>query len=253
MKIQVLSDLHLEFLSSSQIDNLISNIYPHGDVLVLAGDIGNPSHSSYKFFLEKMNQQFPKIFLITGNHEYYGGSISSRNHLIHDICSSLNNVSFLSCSYEDYKGFRWIGTTLWSRVDESTRFRINDVRRIQDFTILHYNQLHQEAVDFLSTTLKNSISLPSIVITHHLPSHQLIHPRYQKEPDNYYNQWFASSLDPLLEKYTLQIPLWIYGHTHDFFHGYLQQTQMVCNPLGYEEEKNPINLHYVVELVEKSV
>lgn len=251
MKIQIISDLHIEFLTCLQTEKIISTIQPNGDVLVLAGDIGNPNHPSYIHFLEQINKKFSKIFLITGNHEYYGDDVQNCNKKIQDLCLGLENVSFLSSSYEDYLGFRWIGTTLWSLVEPTTPFRINDVKKIRLFSIQEYNQLHQESVDFLNTTLAHSTTIPSIVITHHLPSHQLIHPKYKKPPHNHYNQWFASSLDPFIQQYTHQIPLWIYGHTHDFSHLQLYETQMVCNPLGYEEEHNNTNLNYVVELFTK--
>ena len=59
MKIQYISDIHLEYLSE------IPKINPVGDVLVLAGDIGHPFSSIYINFLIDVNNKFKKVFLIT--------------------------------------------------------------------------------------------------------------------------------------------------------------------------------------------
>ena len=42
MRFPYVSDIHLEFLSENEIINIESFIKPCCDVLVLAGDIGNP-------------------------------------------------------------------------------------------------------------------------------------------------------------------------------------------------------------------
>lgn len=244
MKIKIISDLHLEFLSPSQIEKLVRQIKSEGDVLVLAGDVGNGKLKHYQLFLEEMSKKFPKIFVVAGNHEYYGNEIDDTNQHIKLICEKMENVSFLCSSWEDYGGFRWIGTTLWSNISDSVKCFTNDVLRIKNFPVGKYNKLHKESVDFLSNTLTNSTRC--IVITHYLPSMGLIHEKYQNE--NIYNQWFASSLDDLIEKYTDTIPLWIYGHTHDFSHVRLFNTEMVCNPYGYQGENRNPNLNYVVEI-----
>ena len=73
MKIQYLSDLHLELMSTHKFSKLCEKIIPKCDILVLAGDIGDPLHHNdrYKFFLHSMSKKFKKVFLVSGNHEYY--------------------------------------------------------------------------------------------------------------------------------------------------------------------------------------
>jgi len=246
MKIQIISDLHLEFLSPPQIDNLVGKIKTCGDVLVLAGDIGNGKLKHYQLFLEEMSRKFTKVFVVAGNHEYYGNGIDDTDQHIKSVCENMENVSFLCSSWEDYGGFRWIGTTLWSNVSNTAKCFTNDVLRIKNLPIEKYNEFHKEAVNFLSSTITDEKQC--IVITHYLPSMELIHEKYRNEKENVYNQWFASSLDDLIQKNIDNLPMWIYGHTHDFSHIKLFNTEMVCNPYGYKgENKNP-NLNYVVEL-----
>jgi len=42
MKIQYISDIHLEFLFKNSIKHINYLLQPKADILVLAGDIGNP-------------------------------------------------------------------------------------------------------------------------------------------------------------------------------------------------------------------
>ena len=247
MKIQILSDLHLEFLSPSQIDCLVGKIEHVGDVLVLAGDIGNGMASHYRKFIERMALLFTKVFVVAGNHEYYGNDIETTNQEIQSVCDSWKNVSFLCSKWEDYGGMRWIGTTLWSHVEETTKCFTNDIRYIQNMPMHKYNQRHQEAVQFLTETLEMSQEKPCIVITHYLPSMTLIHEKYKNHEDEPFNQWFASALDPLIESHTQHLPLWIYGHTHDPSYTRLFETDMVGNPIGYEGENKSPNWNFIVE------
>lgn len=245
MHVQILSDLHLEFLSPKRIKNLLASIKPVGTVLVLAGDIGTPAQ--YHQVLETVAPLFEKIFVVLGNHEYYKQKdMMSVHQTIQSICDQWHNVSFLSSSYEHYHNYRWIGTTLWSKID-TPLYHTNDTRLIKGMDIAIYNQLYQESVDFLTETLETSD--PCIVITHYLPSEQLIHEKYKSDP---YNQWFASSLDDLIEKHTHHLPLWIYGHTHDPSDKILFKTRMVCNPFGYENENKKPNLQYIVSVENNS-
>lgn len=245
MKIQILSDLHLEFLSPSQIDRIVANIDQVGDVLVLAGDIGNGMASHYQKFINQIATKFTKVFVVAGNHEYYGNDIETTNQKIQSVCDCLENVSFLCSTWEDYGGVRWIGTTLWSYVHETTKCFTNDIRYIQNMPISKYNERHHQAVQFLTNALKTFNDKQCVVITHYIPSMKLIHEKYRSKEDEPYNQWFASSLDNLIETHTNHLPLWIYGHTHDPSHKRLFDTDMVCNPIGYEGENKDPNWNFV--------
>lgn len=247
MKIQILSDIHLEFLSPSQIDRLVGNIERVGDVLVLAGDIGNGMAPHYRKFIDRIATKFEKVFIVAGNHEYYGNDIDTTNQKIQSVCYGHKNVSFLCSQWEDYGGVRWIGTTLWSHVEETTKCFTNDIRYIQNMPLQKYNQRHQEAVQFLTEALEMSKEKPCIVVTHYLPSMELIHEKYKSKEEEPFNQWFASSLDHLIESHTQHVPLWIYGHTHDPSHRKFFETDMVCNPIGYEGENKRPNWNFVVE------
>lgn len=62
MKVQILSDLHLEFGNSI-------NLKPNTDLLILAGDIGNITQIGFKDFFEMVSIKWKKIIYVLGNHE----------------------------------------------------------------------------------------------------------------------------------------------------------------------------------------
>ena len=94
MKMQYLSDLHIELMHKNNFKILCYKIVPKCDILVLAGDIGNPLHQNYKSFLQLVGDKFKKVFLVMGNHEYYKNDIVKANDHVREICSSRSNLSF---------------------------------------------------------------------------------------------------------------------------------------------------------------
>ncbi len=255
MKIKYFSDLHLEFLpqlKSGWVEKLLKNnstdLTNSIDVLVLAGDIGDPFSTMYKEFLIQINQLFPRTYLITGNHEYYNKnkksqSIESIDLIIKDIIESLSlsNIKFLSNSYDDWGGFRFVGSTLWSKIINQ-RYLINDFEIIKNMTVQKYNSLHLESKNFIEQTILSS-ELPIIMITHHLPSYSLIDPKYASCGE--YNQCFASDLDHLI---TSPIKAWFYGHTHTPNYKIVNQIHMCCNPIGYPGESQDPDFNKILEL-----
>ena len=72
MKLRYVSDLHLEFIHPSKIEHFIQNIRSNMDeICILAGDIGNPYEPNYDTFMQFINGNFKRSFVIPGNHEYY--------------------------------------------------------------------------------------------------------------------------------------------------------------------------------------
>jgi predicted phosphohydrolase len=241
MRIQYFSDVHLEFLKPYHYKKYKNEIRKNAPVLLLAGDIGSPHDSSYDDFLKYLAGLFEKIFIIHGNHEYYGSSLTSTEEKTISLCNTYSNVTYLQNSYEDYNGYRFTGTTLWSHISNDT-FLTNDFRYISDFTIDTHNRLHNESKQFLRQTIQTS-PLPLVVMTHHLPSHTLVDPSYTKYKD--FQQCFSSDTDDLI---TFPVHSWIYGHTHKPFRGTLNGVYLYCNPIGYIGENSHISFNKVFEI-----
>jgi predicted MPP superfamily phosphohydrolase len=243
MKIQYFSDIHLEFLKK-QNTKFCDYIIPHAPVLVLAGDIGYPFQPLYTKFLSTISKKFKKIFLITGNHEYYKTlGIDETNKKIKEIITEnrLDNISFLNNSYEDYQGYRFVGSTLWSKISDN-KYLINDFTEIKNLSVEKYNILHAECRKFITHSIETE--KPVIMITHHLPSHSLTHLNYIKY--SYYQQCFSSSCDDLIRK---PVVCWFYGHTHMPMVRTINGVQILCNPIGYPGENVNFDFNVFVNVI----
>ena len=249
MKIQYLSDLHMELMSPNKFNKLCDKIVPKCDVLVLAGDIGNPLHQDekYKIFLHSTSEKFKKIFLVSGNHEYYGNDINKTNEEIESICGSISNVSFLNNSTELYNVYRFIGTTQWTHITDS-RYLINDFYAIKEMNVNRYNNLHEVARLFLKKSIEKSCedNEKVVVITHHLPFHKLTHQKYLTNFANYNHCFSAELHDVICHPNTIQS--WFYGHTHTASAQKILDIQYYCNPLGYDGEDNKPDFNRVVDV-----
>jgi predicted phosphodiesterase len=244
MKIQYISDIHLEFLSS------IPKIDQIGDVLVLAGDIGHPFSDIYKDFLIDMNKKFKKVFLITGNHEFYFIEKDRRTmeeiddkikYIINE--NNLNNITYLDDSYEDYEGVRFCGATLWTKIINK-QYINNDFKFIKDMSIEFRNELFNNSYEFINGVINNS-NLPIIIITHHLPSYDLINQVYRTNEFENFTQCYASDCSKLFKD---PIKIWIFGHTHKECDTEINGIKFLCNPIGYPNENKIMDYCKVVEI-----
>lgn len=84
-----------------------------------------------------------------------------------------------------------------------------------------------------------------VVITHHLPSRSLIHPKYLTPEMKPYNQWFYCDLDYLFSE---RIKCWFYGHTHTPSKDVIGGVPLLCNPIGYPGENKELNFEAMFEL-----
>jgi predicted MPP superfamily phosphohydrolase len=245
MRLRYISDIHIEFMNSNEVQKLIKQFTATSDeIMILAGDIGNPFHSHYEQFLDHINKTFRKTFLITGNHEYYshGRTVAETNLQIQTIVAKFPKISFLENSSETFEGAHFIGTTLWSDVRDAI-VRINDTKRILGMTQETYQEYHIACRNFLEHALKASTSATTIVITHHMPSYDLIQPQYRSGSMEPYNAWFATNLNDLIETNKHHIKCWIYGHTHTASEQMIQGVPMLCNPVGYPDERETVDYH----------
>ena len=245
MKLRYFSDLHLEYIDTSQIDNFINKISSNIDeICILAGDVGNPYENNYDIFIKFISKNFKKSFIIAGNHEYYNktNTIEDTNKFLNDYFKKFNNISFLNNNYEIYENYCFIGTTLWSKITNPT-YEVKDLDRIPNFDYIQYNRLNMLSIDFLEDALLYNENC--IVITHHIPSNCLIHPKYKTRVMLHYNQCFYSDLDNLIETNKYKIKCWFYGHTHTCSNVIINEIPFLCNPIGYPNENLNIDFTYL--------
>lgn len=250
MRIRYLSDLHVEFLTAEQLDRFLLQIPPGPEeVCVLAGDIGNPFTPNYHKVMQFISKSFKKAFVIAGNHEYYNSTftIEEINEYLENFLLDFENITFLNNQVEEYEGILFVGTTLWSKVTNPA-CSIADVEKIRDLDYLAYNRRHMLCVDFLEEILEYSENQRCVIITHHVPSPNLIDVKYKTSHMRPWNQWFASDLEELVEKYQQKIKGWFYGHTHTPATQCLHGVPFFCNPIGYPRENPTHDLNRVVDI-----
>ncbi len=121
MKIQLLSDLHLE-----NNPGFMPTPAPGADVLVLAGDIGSYQNNSAlsasgdaDFGLSRFSPHkgWPtQVLFVPGNHEYDGLDFDEAHARLQDTCARLG-ITWLEREVVTLGGVRFVGTTLWSDFD----------------------------------------------------------------------------------------------------------------------------------------
>lgn len=248
---QYFSDVHTEFYMNNpgKIKKLkINSLAPY---LILAGDIGYPSNQLYANFMDILSKKFDKIFLISGNHEYY----DTHNRNVHGnkwmqhtdddiqkIVSKYKNIIFLqnqSYNLED-TNITIFGGTFWSKINpnENVQNIISDYHCIPNFTPKISTELHNLAIEKLTNDIGTNPTRDFIVISHHMPLYSLIHTKYKNSG---YNSAFATDIDLAMHP---QIKAWFYGHTHipcEFmkFH---------ANPIGYPDENINSNFNKVIDV-----
>jgi predicted phosphodiesterase len=242
---QYVSDLHLEFRTYSDLQKIVANIVPFAPYLVLAGDVGKPSHPNYAFFLTAMSKAFEHVFLVAGNHEFYGSSLSEIHTTLARLCEPLSNVHFLNDQvYTDASlPVHIFGGTMWSLVKDeerrSVQLLMNDSRYIQGFSIDTISERHVAFVDALRVALDAHPDKPFLVISHYLPSYELIDPAYR---DSDVNSAFATDV-PLA--HDERIKAWVYGHTHKARAG----PRFYCNPVGYPGENMSVSYNALLSVM----
>lgn len=219
MRFGLLSDVHLEFAPMRPPEN-------GADVMLLAGDIGDPFHEHYSRFLGECSRMYKDVVLVAGNHEFYGSTIAETRTRLQDLCATWPNVHFLYNEAVTLKsGVKILGSTLWSSISEEDRhdvaWYINDFRRIRNWSPEHHNMMHRKSTEWIQEEMP-----ADIVLTHFSP---IIQDR-QKGLDLV--SVFSTDLRPLMAN----CRVWCFGHTHFSEDSSVQNTRILSNPRGYAGE-----------------
>ena len=279
MKIQLCSDLHLEFA-----DVLIKN-NTGADVLILSGDIlvaddlrNQPENLSwsdlpedghgrakrtmrYRDFLQRVSSEFSDVIYVMGNHEHYHGHFDKSAQYIRDTLDYLNiqNIHLLDRDTFTIIDVTFVGATLWTdcnRGDPMTQYHLeqcmNDFRtiRIKDEgfrkflpkrTITEFYKTR----NYIGAVVDNLKEKKVVVCTHHAPSPLSIHGKYKH--DTLMNGGYTSDLSEFILDRP-QIKVWTHGHMHDCFDYMVGETRVVCNPHGYPDENLHFNFDFTFEV-----
>jgi Icc-related predicted phosphoesterase len=235
MKIQLLSDLHLEHSHRHPPFVLPST---DADVVVLAGDIDNGTRA-----IDWAEQTFAgrTVLYVPGNHEYYDTELRPAAAALKARARLSANVRLLDNDEIMLDGVRFLGSTLWTDfallgMQNAGQAMAQSLKHVVDFRKIRIDgefltpqqtiDLHRDGVDFLQDRLARPFPGKTVVITHHAPHPNSVHPRWTGNP---VNAAFVSDLTRLMGKSVL----WFHGHTHDSFDFNVCGTRVVANPMGY--------------------
>jgi predicted phosphodiesterase len=244
-QIFVISDIHSEFYEDDE-ERLLSNLPKiKTKFCILAGDVGNVTTQPklLKSVLLDLKTRHEYVLMVPGNHEYYECKYDRDSVLfkLREICDETKTI-LLFRSNIVIEGINFIGATLWSAIDDYGASSINDFSSVFKHKV-DYLEAFIDDYRFIKQALYENIGNvnPTVVITHHLPTVRLIHPRFKKDP---INSAFASEILDLLP--TRNIRYWFCGHTHEFGQCKYGDTQIICNPVGYPGESRRTKLSTVV-------
>ena len=232
MKIQLLSDIHLEFEAFE---------YPptDADVVVLAGDI-HLREKGVEWILNTITDK--PVLYVLGNHEFYGAVIQKLIRKLKDMTKH-TNVHILERDVVTIRGINFLGCTLWAdfelfgdarRAGYHCQQLMTDYRKIRHLP--NYSKIrtidtavmHKQSLWWLEQELQKRSGQLNVVITHHAPSIQSIPVSHRHDLTN---AAYASRLDSFIERY--QPVLWLHGHVHHVSDYMIDNCRIVCNPKGY--------------------
>ncbi|WP_066261626.1 metallophosphoesterase [Hydrogenophaga flava] len=256
MKLQLLSDLHLETDAS-----FAATPAAGADLLVLAGDIGSYQKRRDDSVMDEADwglrrfSPLPQhggwptpVLFVPGNHEYDNLDWDEAHADLRRACDRLG-IAWLERETLQIDGVRFIGTTLWSDYDalaptgttETERLRLREkafraanfylhkmagLRGGALFDAAAMRELALECQDWLREALAQPHDGPTVVVTHFAPTLHSADPRYGLAPGT---AGFCNALDDLLPL----ADLWLHGHLHCATDVQVGRCRIVANPLGY--------------------
>lgn len=280
MKVQLLSDLHLEAHPHWR-----ATPAPGADLLVLAGDIGSYQAGSLLTDQDFGLTQFSPhhgwptpVLFVPGNHEYDGLEFDVAHARLRDTCRRLG-IGWLEREVVYYhdgpgKAIRFVGTTLWSDFDalgpsaqlqepgsgallaQQLRARDKAYRAANYYlkktgTTRHGAPMLAEQVrvqalvcqQWLSRALLQDFDGQTVVVSHFAPSLRSADPRYGLTPGS---AGFCNALDALLP----HAQLWLHGHLHAPSNYVAAGCHVIANPLGYarKNEQNAFQAGLCIDL-----
>ena len=237
MKIQYASDLHLEFADNWRILKQEEPMNVRGDILVLAGDIGYLGDDNYQThpFWDWVTKNYQQVIVALGNHEFYKfyNLASMHDGLIGEIRP---NIHYYYNTVVHIQDIDIIVSTLWANIALEdayiTEHSVTDFRRIlygEDIlTFADFNREHKGCLEFIKQSVADSTAKHKIVVTHHVPSFQLMSPEFL---GSQINGAFTVELADYIA--TSGIDYWIYGHSHRNIDKTIGTTRCICNQFGY--------------------
>jgi predicted phosphodiesterase len=280
MKIQFISDLHLEFRTDFKSLFCVS-----APILCLLGDVcicaEDKEYAKFVSFLEYISPKYQYILHVAGNHEYYSTHAHNRDSTntmeftklkLKTLEKKIKNYRFLDNKIfsikRNNKKYNFIGTTLWTYIDESKRTKFKNVMNdysdiyvmnelftqtakkgespiklnispIRKFTPDDMVYYHKKSIRFIKRAMKkikgkNDVN---ILLTHHKP--------IADSPIDQYSQAYEVDLKHLIKR---PLHYALHGHTHRPYSKLINNVLCMSNPKGYTNQRTKFKQNLSIEI-----
>ncbi len=245
-----------------------------------------PQQLHYLLTLIAATKKYKKIFVTFGNHDMYLVSNGQRdtyklswNKVLHlkSLCESVDTVEFLDGKIVEVDTVKIGGTGMWYDftygkrkfgLDDDAMRKLwlaesndpnniaaddygNTIRDKQEF-FFHGNGYARKRFSVTLNPLKffekekaklvEIVDKVDVFISHVSPA---VPPDINPEHDNASAGFYFFDGDQYLQSEKAP-KLWIFGHVHDRYNFKVNNTRLLCNPLGYDDE----NFHHSIITVD---
>jgi predicted phosphodiesterase len=265
MKIDILSDLHIDFYFNPKLkikDEQIKKLYDPiinennreiGDVLVVAGDIGHYNHQNIRILKYLKEHYYKHIICVLGNHDYYLVDKDSKLQFkdsfarAEDMRLKINNeenLYYLDGNVIEIDGIKFGGCDSWYNEGYLKR-KYPERIFLEEFINKNWNSFMNDAKYILGinkfddiwhiekSKIEDVYEQCDVMITHISPSCKDEHfsPRFQ---NSFSNTFFSFEGEKYLKDGYMKY--WIFGHTHEEIEYEDHGVNCLCNPFGYPSE-----------------
>lgn len=266
MKILVLADLHLDEIldrdSLIRLGEAIELVGQDADAMIIAGDLTELAASQWPSAIRWLGSHYPvsKTVILPGNHDYYGGNLSTLDGELDAICRDAG-CAFGQCRSLILGDVRVLMTTLWT---DMRLFSAEGEPAVEN-SLWHARQMmpdyetacgyggivigesarslqpedtvsvHEKQKAWLLAELERPWAGKTVVVTHHAPSAAVMGSMTPLTP------CFASDLDAEIERFRPDV--WLFGHTHRPAELRMPGGTLLRNvSIGYEAEWRDVDL-----------
>ncbi|KAF3090308.1 hypothetical protein TWF569_004997 [Orbilia oligospora] len=226
VKIQVVSDLHLE--SGFEYDAY--ELDPVAPYLALIGDIGNTRDPGLFNFLKRMLKQHELVFFIAGNHEPYHSSWNSTHAKLREFSDLVNKEPELGAGK-----FIYMNQTRYDLTNEVTILGCVLFSAIDPKYMPHESDLAWLNAQ-VSRIMVEEPNRKIIIFTHYCPTFDATEPKYKT---SLITSGFTTDMTKEECWKCDNVKVWAFGHTHYNYDVVEEGTgkRIMANQRGYNFSK----------------
>jgi hypothetical protein len=241
MRIQFLSDVHLESWRGQTFDDILDPVAP---ILALLGDVAPLTNPILPRFFEWCSERFETILWVPGNLEIWeSGGYDSSLERMKTFASTFANVIVMDKEgmYSD-DGVVILGCPLWYRPHEDVMLHYAGKVWIKPEPLPCHGglllKLHTDHVRWLGNKIRD-LHVPIVILSYYAPLLAFVEEEWVQDPEN---SLHSPDLENLLRP---PVVAWIFGHCHrkvEYNYSWSgttgQETSVLLtnNPRGYPDE-----------------